>query len=326
MTLFLITASIVIFKDNGVLLIAVTLVSVFAWSWLANLCLSYLLPRLAPRLSLVAVAMAGISIGFLCSGAIAWVLRGTEIANVMLWAGGIFTTVIVLLIASVSSVLRQQQVSETRLREYTERLRREVIRMRQAQWLQQKALSRALHGPLQSAVTSAALHLDAAVRAGESTIELVKDIRTELRSTIDVLEVAEHIAPSLDIAFARVIGTWEGICSVSMQISEQDVSHLQADPLASATVVDIVTEAVSNAVRHGGASAVTVLMRVDDDGIAALEITDDGRPATSHPASTGLGTTVLDECTLSWSREVTEAGHVLSVEVPTAVEHMAIAH
>jgi len=175
-------------------------------------------------------------------------------------------------------------------------------------------------------VTSAALHLDAAVRAGESTIELVKDIRTELRSTIDVLEVAEHIAPSLDIAFARVIGTWEGICSVSMQISEQDVSHLQADPLASATVVDIVTEAVSNAVRHGGASAVTVLMRVDDDGIAALEITDDGRPATSHPASTGLGTTVLDECTLSWSREVTEAGHVLSVEVPTAVEHMAIAH
>jgi signal transduction histidine kinase len=320
MTMFLFTASIAIFQSNGALLITTTFTSVFFGSWLANVSLRYLLPRLPPRLSLAAVVVSGTAIGFFVSGVIAWVLRETDVATIMLWAGGIFTTVIVLLIAVVSAVLQQQRDSENTLRDFTERLHREVIRMRQAQWLQQKALSRALHGPLQSAVTSAALRLDAAVRAGEPIADLVTDIRADLRSAIDVLEVAEHTAPSLETAFARIIGTWEGICSVTFDISDHDLSHVQSDPFGSATVIDIVTEAVSNAVKHGGASQVDVFMSVDGNGVAALAITDNGQSTDAPSPSLGLGTTVLDECTLSWRRTVDAEGHQLTADIPTAAK------
>jgi len=317
MTMFLFTASVAIFKGRGLALILVTFTSILTLSWLANQFLRLLLPRLSERSAIAAVLVAGITIGFCSAGAISLVMRGDPISVVLLWAGGIFTSVFTLLIASVSAVLRQQRASEQVLLERTQQLRRQVTRMRQAQWLQQKALSRALHGPIQSAVTSAALRLDSAVRSGVPTAHLVEDIRTELRSSIDVLEVAENIASSLDTAFTRIIGTWEGICAVTLQIPDTAASHIEGDPLAAATVVDIVTEAVSNAVRHGGASQVVVFIDLDNEGIVNLSITDNGSPKVTTSETSGLGTTVLKECTLSWSRTTTETGHVLTASIPT---------
>jgi len=48
----------------------------------------------------------------------------------------------------------------------------------------------------------------------------------------------------------------------------------------------VVREAVSNAVRHGGATEVTVLVRVDDD--LSIEVTDNGSGIVDDITPSGL--------------------------------------
>jgi hypothetical protein len=52
--------------------------------------------------------------------------------------GKAFVSGIVLLIAAVTTILRQQRQAEQELEQSTDRLRRELVRLRQAQWLQQQ--------------------------------------------------------------------------------------------------------------------------------------------------------------------------------------------
>jgi len=318
MTLFLVTASVAVLGDSGILVALMIFVSIFIWSQLANWGLALILPKLSPRTALVIVLIAAVAIGYLSTAAGTLLLEDSTLKVVFFVTGGVFTAGIVLLLAIVSAILRQQQESERTLVEYTERLRHEVVRLRQAQWLQNKALSRALHGPVQSTVTSAALRLDAAVRNGESTGTLVEEIRTELRSVIDVIDAAEIVAPSLDIALTRITGMWEGLCDVQTSVSPDAANILSNDPLAAATVVDILTEAVSNAVRHGKAEHVMIAVNTDIKGSVTITVSNDGKADDNTSPTTGLGTTLLDECTLHWSRTQINNAHVLSADVPTA--------
>jgi signal transduction histidine kinase len=315
MALFLITPSIGPLGARGLVLAAVLSASILLLSWLANAALSRLLPRLRAMGAILATAVAGVFVGFLSAGSIALLVPDPAVARVFFLAGGIFVSVVALVIATVAAVLREQRVSERELAERTEQLRRAVVRLRQVQWFQGKALSRALHGPVQAAVTAAALRLDAAVRSGASTADLLPTVRADLRTVIDVLDVDASEAVVLDEAIARVIGTWDGLCSVSVDVADDAHALLRSDPVLASTLVDLLTEAVSNAVRHGGASEVTVRVVLEETGILELEVGDDGR-GPSPEARLGMGTRLLDECTLDWARRAGNPGQVLTARVP----------
>jgi signal transduction histidine kinase len=313
--IMMLTSALGVFGALGIPLMAVIVASVLAWSWLANRLLAVLLPRLSPRGGLTVVLISALVIGYLSSATGAWVLRSTDDARPVFIGGGLFIAVVILLLALVTAVLRQQGMTESELADRVERLRWAIVRLRQVQWLQGKALSRALHGPVQAAVTSAALRLDAAVRAGEATEALLEEIRTDLRTTIDVLDAPEAATASLNEALARIIGTWDGICAVSADVDPRVRECLDADPVAGSTVVDLLTEAVSNSVRHGAATGVEI--RVVQDGPDAIRLTvrDDGSVASASPRE-GLGTSLLEECTLWWSRTVVSQGQVLEALLP----------
>jgi two-component sensor histidine kinase len=222
----------------------------------------------------------------------------------------------VLVVAISTTILRQQQASERELLESTERLGRQLVRLRQAQWLQQQALARALHGPVQAAVTSSALRLDAAVRAGEAHDALLEDTRRSLLATIDVLDITETPNHSLELAFERIAGTWEGVCRVTWHVDACADERLLRDPIAAAVIIDIMTEAVSNAVRHGGSQHAEISIACGDDDLVSLVVRDDGL-GDVQSSIPGLGTVLLEECTLEWNRDVSDDGCVLTVTVPT---------
>lgn len=304
-----------VFGSLGIALMAVVAASVALWSWVANLFLPRLLTRLSPAGGLLLVGIAAFVVGYLSSAAGGWVMKSTDAAKPLFIGGGAFIGVIVLLMALVTAVLRQQVASERELADSTKRLRWSVVRMRQVQWLQGQALSRALHGPVQAAVTSAALRLDAAVRAGQSTESLLDEIRADLRTTVDVLDAPEVVGPPLDEALTRIIGTWAGICEVSAQVDPDLRGCLDADPVAGSTVVDLLTEAVSNSVRHGGATRVEVRVEAGGPDVIRLTVRDDGSPA-SGSSGAGLGTSLLEACTLEWSRTDVPGGQVLQALLP----------
>jgi len=316
MALFLITPSLGPLGARGLVLAVVLAASILLLSWLANALLGRLLPRLKPTAAVLATVLAGVVVGFLSAGSLTFLIPDPDLARLFFLAGGIFVSVVALVIATVSAVLREQRVSERELADHTKQLRRAVVRLRQVQWFQGKALSRALHGPVQSAVTSAALRLDSAVRSGGSADALLPSVRAELRSVIDVLDADGFSSVSLDDALERVVGTWSGLCDVDVVMD--DVAHqvLASDSVLASTVIDLLTEAVSNAVRHGEASQVAVRLAVSAGGLLELWVRDDGRREVEESPA-GMGTRVLEDCTLEWSRSVGPDGHVLRALLPT---------
>jgi signal transduction histidine kinase len=318
MGLLMLTIAAGVTGSQGIPVTIAVFVSVLLWSTMANPILARALTRTSPWTALVLVVVSGLVIGYLSIFAGSLFLSPTSGGVLFIVGGGLFTSGIVLLVALVTAILRQQQTSERELAESTEHLRRELVRLRQARWLQQMALARALHGPMQSAVTSAALRLETAVRAGEPSGELVTDIRRELRSVVDVLDVEDMEAPSLDLALARIEGTWGGICTVASDIGASARTALEGDPIAGAVIVDLMTEAISNAVRHSGAEHVELTISEGGDGLVTLVVTNDGQSDASMSTQVGLGTNLLEECTLDWSRATTTSGYVLTVVVPTA--------
>jgi anti-sigma regulatory factor (Ser/Thr protein kinase) len=79
---------------------------------------------------------------------------------------------------------------------------------------------------------------------------------------------------------------------------------------------EILKEAVSNAVRHGDATAVDVQIVLTQNEIE-LQVLNDGRPAISTSRK-GLGSTMFDDLTISWqlARDYDADKTVLSARLP----------
>lgn len=304
-----------IYGARGLPLMLVTAGSTLVFSWLANRVLAHVLPRATVRAALTVVVIAALVAGYLTSTAAAFVIRDDPSALTIQMGGGLVVAGIVLLFALASAVLRQQVATEVALSEHTARLRRAVVRLQQTQWFQGQALSRALHGPVQSAVTSAALRLDAALQSGQPTEQLVRGIREDLARVVDVLDVDEAEMLDLDNAIARIRGTWDGLCQVNIEVSDSARLLLQHDAVVTAIVIDLLTEAVSNAVRHGESTTVDAHVETDDSHNLMLTVRDDGHVMTQG-AVAGLGTNLLDAFTLDWGRKEAQNAHVLWAIIP----------
>lgn len=300
----------------GLALMGVVGFTLLVLTWMVNRPLAVLLPRLNAGPGVAVLALASLTVGFPSAAAGAWVVRDSANFLVFVLAGGIYLAGLTFFVAMVNAVLQQQRVMETTLSIYTERLRREVVHQRQAQWLQRKAISRALHGPIQSAVTSAALRLDAAVRDGHPTDGLIADIREQLRSQVDVLEADEYAPVSMDVALQRIVGTWQGVCDVDVDMTQAAIDGLAGDPLVMSTVIDIMTEGVSNAVRHADATKVHIVLGRDAAGDISMTVSDNGISDKHSGATPGLGTLLLNECTLSWTLNLDDDVHVLQTTIP----------
>jgi signal transduction histidine kinase len=94
-----------------------------------------------------------------------------------------------------------------------------------------------------------------------------------------------------------------------------------ADPIAETCVADALNEAVSNAVRHGGADRVDVLINYQlstTDGTVHMRVEDNG-PALIDRTKKGLGSQILDETSVAWSLDQLDEGHILNAEFPVSV-------
>jgi signal transduction histidine kinase len=128
---------------------------------------------------------------------------------------------------------------------------------------------------------------------------LLDEIRTDVRSVIsDVRRLARELRPpTLDsLGLAGAIGqqaTALGGGSGPTIVVEID-ERLPALPAAVEVVAyRIATEAMTNVVRHSGATSCTVRLSVDRDGLV-VEVTDDGR-GIDPGAPAGVGLRSIDE-------------------------------
>jgi anti-sigma regulatory factor (Ser/Thr protein kinase) len=219
----------------------------------------------------------------------------------------------------LSALARERERVVGELTESTKQLERVLVRQREVEWFQQKALSRALHGPIQMAVTAAAIRLDASIREGTVQPGIVNSVRQELLNGLDVLHQAPGEVTSLDQAIERMRATWDGVCSIEATVSDAAVAVIAADGVLRSCVIDIVTEAVSNAVWHAKADQTKLEIALDPQAwdVLMVEVVSNGL-GDALSENRGLGTQQLDDWTLTWSREINEQGSVLEAALPVA--------
>jgi signal transduction histidine kinase len=224
---------------------------------------------------------------------------------VLLWMGepqvlwiGAFSFALFMTVLSVAPSMRRAQIeSEGELATAVSELAIELVRVRSLAEEQRRQYAHLMHGGVQAEMTAAALAISRAAEAGESTEailaradELVALLEQQ-RETLDSAESAETLAD--------VIDTWQLALDIDVSIDAQADALMSRNPELARRVVDVVSEGLTNAVRH--ASARTVTLTISSVGIAGVEVEVSHR-GVLVAGVTGQGSAVLDAACEQWSR------------------------
>ena len=135
-----------------------------------------------------------------------------------------------------------------------------------------------IHGHLQNQLLASAHRFE--------TSDTADDHRKALQSALDVLDHATAL-PSADTSLEErlqdLVTRWSGLATLSVHLELE--SPLGPGHVAD-SVIHVVVEAVTNAVRHGMAANVDVTV-AHDGGAVVVVVTDDGFGPRRGPPSTG---------------------------------------
>jgi signal transduction histidine kinase len=189
-----------------------------------------------------------------------------------------------------------------------------------------------LHDGLGPALTGMGLGLaglEDAIRASsaKAALQITSVLRAEVTATVsEVRRILDDLQPGAleGRGFAEAIR--RGVESVALTLPVNvDVGPLPAlAPRVEQTAYRIVTEAVTNAVRHAGASRLDVRVRGDDDDNLIVDVRDDGGGFDpTRPPRVGIGLASMRARARELGGEVeissSDDGTTVTLTVPTAV-------
>ena len=180
-------------------------------------------------------------------------------------------------LADLRSHVTEDEVAALAVHDERERLRRE--------------LATQLHGTVQSRLLAAS--------AAPRDSVLAASLLADLASAVGGEQTGGDLAPrSLRERLDEVVRPWTALMQVGLAVDGR------IDAAVADAVVRVVEEALANAYRHGGATAVTVVVALDG-GQVVVTVADDGRGADGSVAGhrAGMGTALLDALAPGWQRQ-----------------------
>ena len=158
-----------------------------------------------------------------------------------------------------------------------------------------------LHGPVQQAI-AASLHQLQSTPAAATNTRVLAQVRQRIDAALKLLSDADNRPPDLQQAFLDLTELWTDVCDIAIEVTDEDLDVIQLDDDAARAVHELVGELCANAMKHGQARQVIVSIRVDQDSqTIVIDARNDGKPLAPSPGP-GLGTKLLNEMCLTWSR------------------------
>ena len=164
--------------------------------------------------------------------------------------------------------------------------------------LAKRDIANYLHSELQNKLLSIALRIE----SGESNVDGVLEELTAIQALLNAGVQSDHLdSRPLANQLDELVDRWKGFVRIQFeadtQITNQEVTR---------HVLQVVTEGISNSVRHGLASEVSIAIKRSVDGVS-IEIFDDGiGPRSGLP---GLGSRFFESVSGSnWSLSQRQEG------------------
>lgn len=264
------------------------------------------------------VLWLGVTVGALASGGaqFAAVLiqtaLGLPVPAPILVPAAVFGVLVGAITAFGMAVGARRSATEQSLREAVTALQLAGSRVRQETLVAQRQLGYVIHGSVQSALQSAALRLTESAAADPVMMESIRrDILTAL-SRLDSMASSPEV---LRDTLTDITDLWAGICDITWSVEDDEWQVLDRSPMTAASVAEVARELISNAVNHGGATQVRVVVSHHGDRVV-VTVCDDGRNS-AEGAPPGLGSRLLDEMCLFWTRHSDATGTTVVAELAT---------
>ncbi|MEN9989201.1 MAG: hypothetical protein RL508_180 [Actinomycetota bacterium] len=226
----------------------------------------------------------------------------------------LFSMVAQIAYALAKSAERRLQDIEQELRAVQARLEWENSRVTEVQRQQARALSIAIHGPVQTAVGAAIIRLERALQSGPISQELVDEVTKLIWESLDNLGNQPE-SSDLNKVFEDLRETWHDVCQIKISMPDFVRHEVAKDVVATQLLADTIPELVFNAIKHGGASEVSVEIFEPDDDSMAFQVRNNGAPFTDS-GKRGLGLKYLDDAALSVLNFTEDGENLTLVVVP----------
>ena len=213
-----------------------------------------------------------------------------------MWIGALSVALFMTLASIIPSMRRLQEEAEAEFAESLSPLAAQTARVRTLAEEQRRRLSHLMHGGLQAEMTAAAVSVSRSLERGDSGPEVEKlvDALVDLLSS----QAASLESPSDKQTLDDVIDTWRLALEIDFQESPDARAILDAEPELSQRLVDVVSEALTNAVRHSLTREVSVTVgRAESQALSVVV----EHPGALTRQATGLGSQTLDEACEDWS-------------------------
>ena len=223
---------------------------------------------------------------------------------------------LVLVFTSIFSVFYDTRMfSLGRLKETNEENSALVSRLRQEVWLRQKQLAKVVHGGIQSKLNAARIRL---TQSNSLTPDLIENVLADLETARkELANPPVPLSTSITDQIEGLADFWKGVCEIHYSIEVDAVKSLALDSSATQAVMEIVSEGISNSVKHSQAGRVDLQISNGSRRSLLIDLHHPSKDAQVNTNSNGLGTEILNQLTLSWSFEIKEGTARLQAEVPT---------
>lgn len=162
-------------------------------------------------------------------------------------------------------------------------------------------LARFLHGALQSELVAASM-------SQASPDELWTRLQARFAELVE--EQSERSAASrLD----GVLDVWGAILEIRSNVAADCLPILERDSMLAEHVIDVLSEGLTNAVRHGTGKAVELDIRAAGSAVV-VQLTSSGEASAILP---GLGTSLIDRLSHHWELTSSHGLTKLTVALPT---------
>ena len=167
-----------------------------------------------------------------------------------------------------------------------------------------------LHNSLQSELTSLAIQLDSISRNPDPLRSEVVSQKIDSFISRSRREDFRDFLETPDLRLKRIIESWEGIASIDLSLD----SMVLEDPSRASLVVQLIQEAIANAIRSGHAKKIEIAGTFVRETIK-ITVSDNGR-APLETLKRGVGSEWIDSIAVTeWNLERSDSGSVLTVEL-----------
>ena len=183
---------------------------------------------------------------------------------------------------------------------------------------ERRELAHYLHSRVQNGMLSIALKVGLSDRSTD-----ISPLQEELYDILD-----EALAPfghrpnhNASSAFVAIKQQWAGITYVSITADHECLKTIDSSGVLRTSIVLVVEEAITNAVRHGSATEITISILLDEGrSVLTLQCLDNG--GGSLGMNRGLGTNLFDSVSRQWSISRTASQHTLLwLHIDTDIAH-----